>query len=56
MQRPYVFIPGLKSKVINAMTFDGKKVKFKQQDEGVFIYTDGIAEDADDTVLKMEVK
>jgi hypothetical protein len=38
------------------MTMDGKKVKYKQQDEGVFIYTDNIAEDADDTVIKLGVK
>jgi alpha-L-fucosidase len=56
MQQPYIFIPGLKSKVAGAMTMDGKKVKYKQQDEGVFIYTDNIAEDADDTVIKLGVK
>jgi alpha-L-fucosidase len=56
MQHPYVFIPGLKSKVADAMTFDGKKVKFKQQEEGVFIYTDRISEDADDTVVKLDVR
>ena len=56
MQQPYVFIPGLKAKVLKAETFDGSPVRYKQQAEGVFIYTDGVNADAYDTVLKLEVK
>lgn len=56
MQHPYVFIPGLKSKVLFAETFDGKRIKFKQQDEGAFIYMDNVTEDAYDTVLKLQIK
>lgn len=41
--KPYIFIPELKQKVKSARTFEGNvKLKFKQQEEGVFIYTDGL--------------
>jgi len=56
MQQPYIFIPGLKAKVLKVETFEGSPVKYKQQAEGVFIYTDGVNADAYDTVLKLEVK
>lgn len=51
---PYIFIPQLKQKIQKITTLnDGKAVKFKQQPEGVFVYTAGLTPDAYDTVLKL---
>ena len=53
----YIFLPGLKEKIISAITFKGKaKVNFKQQPEGVFIYLDGIVLDDTDTIFQLSVK
>ncbi|WP_374949418.1 alpha-L-fucosidase [Mucilaginibacter sp.] len=53
---PYVFIPQLKQTVIKAVLLNkGTAVKYKQQPEGVFIYTDGLPMDANDTVIKLTV-
>lgn len=55
--QPYIFLPELKAKVMNASSMaNGKAVKFKQQAEGVFIYPDGIDTDAVDTIIKIETK
>ncbi|GGH13896.1 alpha-L-fucosidase [Mucilaginibacter phyllosphaerae] len=54
---PYIFIPQFKDKVTNAVLLsNGSPVKFKQQPEGVFIYTAGLAMDGVDTVIKLTVK
>ncbi|RFZ95549.1 alpha-L-fucosidase [Mucilaginibacter conchicola] len=53
----YVFIPGVKEKVSKvALLSNGSSLKFKQQAEGVFIYTTGVAWDANDTVFKVWVQ
>lgn len=53
---PYIFIPQLKGTVASAaMLGSGTTVKFKQQPEGVFIYTAGVPMDANDTVIKLTV-
>lgn len=53
----YVFIPGVKEKVSKvALLGNGSSLKFKQQQEGIFIYTDGVAWDTNDTVLKVWVQ
>lgn len=60
MEQPdeaYVFIPGVKEKVSKvALLSNGSSLKFKQQAEGVFIYTTGIAWDGNDTVMKLTVQ
>ncbi|MEB0263538.1 MULTISPECIES: alpha-L-fucosidase [unclassified Mucilaginibacter] len=53
----YIFIPKLKDKVSKAVLLsNGSAVKFKQQPEGVFIYTDGLVMDEVDTIVKLTVK
>jgi alpha-L-fucosidase len=53
----YIFIPGLRQKVLNAALFaDSKKVRFKQQPEGVFVYLDGVDLSAVDTVIRLELE
>lgn len=55
-QPSYILIPQVKGKVINAVQLsNGNKVKFKQQPEGIFIYTDDVKADKYDTVLKLSL-
>lgn len=53
---PYVFIPQLKEKVAKVVLLStGAALKFKQQPEGVFIYTNGVAIDPVDMIIKVTV-
>ncbi|MEI2756961.1 MAG: hypothetical protein V9F46_10955 [Chitinophagaceae bacterium] len=53
----YIFLPGLKEKIISTSTIGGKtKVNFKQQPEGVFIYLDGVKLDDTDTIFQLTLK
>jgi alpha-L-fucosidase len=53
---PYIFIPQVKEKVNKAVLLsNGSTIKFKQQPEGVFIYTTGLAIDPNDTIIKLTV-
>nr|WP_299073362.1 alpha-L-fucosidase [uncultured Allomuricauda sp.] len=54
--KPYLFIPELNEKIVSVKTFDGKRVKFKQIKEGVFIYMDSKKIDGIDEVLKLKIK
>jgi alpha-L-fucosidase len=52
----YFLIPKVKEKVSKAVLFsNGESVKFKQQPEGVFIYTTGLTADPVDTIIKLTV-
>ena len=51
---PYVFIPGLKATILSAQQLvGGKKVRFQQQSEGVFVYLEGITLDSIDTIIQL---
>jgi alpha-L-fucosidase len=51
---PYIFIPQIKAKIAKVTLFGSNdNVKFKQQPEGVFVYTTGIATDAYDTIIQL---
>lgn len=51
---PYIFIPGLKGSILAAQQLTtGKKVRFQQQPEGVFVYLEGITMDAIDTIIQL---
>jgi alpha-L-fucosidase len=51
---PYVFIPGLKATILSAQQLvGGKKVRFQQQAEGVFVYLEGISTDSIDTIIQL---
>jgi alpha-L-fucosidase len=53
----YIFIPQLKETISQAVLLsNGTKINFKQQPEGVFIYTTGLAMDPIDTIIKLTVK
>jgi alpha-L-fucosidase len=53
----YIFLPGIKNKVLNAVTMmDNKTVTFKQQPEGLFIYTNGISFNDTDTIVQLQVQ
>ena len=58
LKRPsgaYIFIPGVQQKVKNVVSFSDKRtLKFKQQPEGVFVYTDGITWDDIDTIIQVQ--
>ena len=55
--KPYIFIPELKEKIIDASLFSGGgKIKFKQIPEGSFIYIDGIKDDETDTIVQLNIK
>ena len=51
----YIFIPGVQQKVKNIISFgDKKNLKFKQQPEGLFVYTDGLTWDDIDTIIQVQ--
>ena len=51
---PYIFIPGLKATILSAQQLvGGKKVRFQQQAEGVFVYLEGISTDSIDTIIQL---
>jgi alpha-L-fucosidase len=53
----YLFIPGVRQKINSIILWaDKKSLKFKQQAEGVFIYTDGIAWDGIDTIIQLQLE
>jgi alpha-L-fucosidase len=53
-QQPYIFLPDVKAKITKVTLFaDGSSVKFKQQAEGVFVYTNNLKTDAVDTILEL---
>lgn len=53
----YLFVPGLSARVTEASSFDKSvKFRFRQQPEGLFIYTDGLREDAVDAVIVLTTK
>jgi alpha-L-fucosidase len=53
----YIFIAGLKNKVVNCSLLNGKlPLKFKQLPEGVFVYLDGVPLKALDTIIQLQLK
>lgn len=60
LKRPaqsFVFIPLMTQKINKAVSFaDKKNLQFKQQAEGVFIYTDGITWNDADTIVQLELQ
>ena len=53
---PYVFIPGWKGKLTEASCLqNGKKIKYMQQAEGLFLYKDGLAADENDTIIQLNI-
>jgi alpha-L-fucosidase len=58
LKRPsgnYIFVPGVQQKVKSVISFGDKKtLKFKEQPEGLFIYTEGIAWDDIDTIIQIQ--
>ncbi|TMI74146.1 MAG: alpha-L-fucosidase [Bacteroidetes bacterium] len=51
----YIFIPGVQQKITSAVLLNDKRtLKFKQQPEGVFIYTEGITWDDIDTIVQLQ--
>lgn len=61
MKKPvqsYVFIPGLPGVKVTKCTLMGNNtsLKFKQQPEGVFAYTDGVSFNDVDTIIQLEIQ
>lgn len=55
--KPYIFLPGFTAKVLTAVSFDSKqKIKFKQQPEGLFIYTKGLPVNDVDAIVELTTK
>ena len=52
----YIFIPQVKGKISSvSLMRDQAALRFKQQDEGVFVYLDGVALDDIDTVIELKM-
>jgi alpha-L-fucosidase len=52
-----IFVDGLNKKIVKAVLFNSKQeVKFKQQAEGVFIYTNNLRFDDVDTIIELTVQ
>ncbi len=55
--KDYIFVDGMNQKIAKAVLFNGKQeVKFKQQPEGTFIYTDNLAFDDVDTIIELTLQ
>ena len=53
-RQPYIFLPMVKGKVTKVSLFgNGGTLKYKQQPEGVFIYTDNIKAGSFDTIIEL---
>jgi alpha-L-fucosidase len=52
----YIFVPGIKEAITGADLLSGNKIKFRQQPEGVFVYTEGIKSDGIDLIVRLHVK
>ncbi|MGZ3873852.1 MAG: alpha-L-fucosidase [Mucilaginibacter sp.] len=53
-QQPYIFLPQVKGKIIKAALLNGSgNIKYKQLPEGVFVYTEGLKTDPDDTIIQL---
>ena len=53
-QQPYIFVPSVKGKVTSVtLMSDGSSIKYRQQPEGVFVYTDNIKLDGIDTIIEL---
>jgi alpha-L-fucosidase len=53
----YIFIPGLKGKVISATTLsDKKKLNIKQITEGVFVYVDPLTLNDTDEIIRLQIQ
>ena len=51
------FLPEFTNVIDRATLFNvGSNIKFKQQEEGTFIYLKNIKEDQVDTIIKIELK
>jgi alpha-L-fucosidase len=52
----YIFIPGLKQKLTKAQLMStGNMIRYKQQDEGVFLYLTGVKAAPYDTIIRLTV-
>lgn len=59
LRQNYIFLPGFdaKNKIIAVNHFpSGNTIRFKQEPEGVFIYTDGIRWDEVDTIIQLNIQ
>ncbi|MEO7531833.1 MAG: alpha-L-fucosidase, partial [Sediminibacterium sp.] len=57
LQQRFVFIPGMKEKIIAASAFSTKmNIRFKQEPEGVFVYLDGVTMDDIDTIIQLTLQ
>jgi alpha-L-fucosidase len=55
LKEQYVFIPGIKRKISKANLFgSATELKFKQQEEGVFVFLPGISLDTIDTIIQLQ--
>ncbi len=53
----YIFVPGLKEKIIDAALLDDvSKIKFKQLPEGCFIYLEGLKTNNVDTIIQLRIQ
>lgn len=53
----FIFIPGLKEKIVSAKSFGKEnKIRFKQMDEGIFIYLEGLELSDIDTIIQLQIK
>jgi alpha-L-fucosidase len=54
--RHYIFIPGIVKKIDKAILFSGRSpVRYKQQQEGLFIYLDDLPLDDTDTIIELSL-
>lgn len=57
VQNGYIFLPGFHPRINAAQLFNSnKRVRFQQQAEGVFVYTDGITLNDVDTIIQLNAQ
>ncbi|MCO5946558.1 alpha-L-fucosidase [Mucilaginibacter flavidus] len=53
-EQPYIFLPLFKGKIEKVRAFaDGSSIKYKQVPEGVFVYTNNLKTDPNDTIIQI---
>jgi alpha-L-fucosidase len=53
-EQPYIFLPLFKGKIEKVQALaDGSGIKYKQVPEGVFVYTNNLKTDPNDTIIQI---
>ena len=53
----YIFVPGFTGTVTEAVSIDNqRKIRYKQIQEGIFLYLDGLPENSTDAIIELKIR